>query len=165
MVTCTDMLFQCCSSLKVQTGTYVLFSSSGVASEALSTVQYYIFRHRSCARSVKNTRFKHKVVVGLLNHVIEIWTCALFIVTRNRDVPSTGPPMSWSSGTSSEHAYLQTWEYSNACIGKPSEIETGTGRDETCTRARRKHSIDRVSPRRGACRRACRRRAARRRRS
>jgi hypothetical protein len=42
MVTCTDMLFQCCSSLKVRTGTYVLFSSSGVASEALSTVQYYI---------------------------------------------------------------------------------------------------------------------------
>ena len=30
-------------------------------------------------------------------------------------VPSTGPPMSCSSGTSSEHAYLHTWEYSRAC--------------------------------------------------
>jgi hypothetical protein len=30
-------------------------------------------------------------------------------------VPSTGPPMSWSSGTSSEHAYLHTCEYSKAC--------------------------------------------------
>uniref|UniRef100_A0A0A9CTW4 Uncharacterized protein n=1 Tax=Arundo donax TaxID=35708 RepID=A0A0A9CTW4_ARUDO len=28
--------------------------------------------------------------------------------------PSTGPSMSCSSGTSSEHAYLQTWEYSKA---------------------------------------------------
>lgn len=34
-------------------------------------------------------------------------------------VPSTGPPMSCSSGTSSEHAYLHTWEYSKACRQRP----------------------------------------------